>query len=336
MNAPRPVTRRRVLQIIATAGALALTGSARAASLAQAPAAHSWRGVALGARASITICHQDADNARRLLQRCVAEIRRLEDVLSLYRQGSAITQLNRRGYIDHPPPDLVHVLSLARSFGEVTSGAFDPTVQPLWTLYASHFAKPTARAGGPDQQSIETARAMVDYRNMSVAIRRVDFARLGMAITLNGIAQGYITDRVSDLLRNEGLDNVLVDLGEIRGLGHHADGRPWRVAVKDPMEPTGAMDTLMIENQAVATSAGAATRFEESGRHHHLFDPRTGTSTRRYRGITVIAPNATTADALSTGFASMGIDDIEQVLRRYPSTTARLTTHRGEVLKLPA
>ena len=121
MNAPRPVTRRRILQIIATAGGLVLAGSTRSATLAQAPVAHSWRGVALGARASITICHQDADNARRLLQRCVAEMRRLEDVLSLYRQGSAITQLNRRGHIDQPPPDLVHVLSLARSFGEVTS-----------------------------------------------------------------------------------------------------------------------------------------------------------------------------------------------------------------------
>jgi thiamine biosynthesis lipoprotein len=335
VNAPRPVTRRRVLQIIATAGGLALAGSGRAATLAQAPAVQSWRGVALGARASITIYHQDADNARRLLQRCVAEIRRLEDVLSLYRQGSAITELNRRGYIDHPPPDLVHVLSLARSFGEVTGGAFDPTVQPLWTLYASHFAKPTTPIGGPDERAINAARTMVDYRNMSVAVRRIDFARLGMAITLNGIAQGYITDRVTDYLRNEGFDNVLVDLGEIRGLGRHADGRPWKVAIKGPTLPAGTMDTLMIENQAVASSAGAATRFEGSGRYHHLFDPRTGASTRRYRGITVIAPNATTADALSTGFASMDIDDVKRVLRHYPSVAAHVTTHTGEILRLP-
>ena len=335
MNAAPPVSRRRALQIIATAGGLVLTASARAAALAQAPAAHSWRGVALGARASITICHRDADRARRLLQRCVAEIRRLEDVLSLYRRGSAITRLNRRGFIDHPPPDLVHVLSLARSFGEVTGGAFDPTVQPLWTLYASHFAKPTAPSGGPDERSIETARTMVNYRNMSIASQRIEFARFGMAITLNGIAQGYITDRVSDLLRNEDFDNVLVDLGEIRSLGRHADGQPWRVAVKDPSAPAGTMDTLMIENQAVASSAGAATRFEETGRHHHLFDPRTGTSTHRYRGITVVAANATTADSLSTGFSSMGIDDVKRVLRHYPSATARLTTHTGEILTLP-
>ena len=336
MNVPRPVTRRRVLQIIATASGLALAGGARGALAAPASVAHTWRGVALGARASITICHQDAGNARRLLQRCVAEVRRLEDVLSLYRRGSAITQLNRRGFIDHPPPDLVHVLSLARSYGEVTRGAFDPTVQPLWTLFANHFAKPTARADGPDERSIEKARAMVGYRNLSVATQRIEFARFGMAITLNGIAQGYITDRVSDLLRDQGFDNVLVDLGEIRGLGRDADGQPWKVGVKDPTLPTRTTDTLIIENQAVASSAGVATRFEDTGRHHHLFDPSTGTSTRRYRGITVVAANATTADALSTGFASMDIDDVKQALRHYPSATARLTTHTGEVLKLPA
>jgi thiamine biosynthesis lipoprotein len=333
MNDTRPVTRRRVLQIIASAGGLACTGNLHAALTAPASVTHSWRGVALGARASITIRHHDPENARRLLQRCIAEIRRLEDVLSLYRQGTAITALNRQGYLDHPPPDLVHVLSLARSYGDVTKGAFDPTVQPLWTLYASHFARPAAHADGPDQHSIDRVRAMVDYRNMSIATRRIALAHPGMGITLNGIAQGYITDRVTDLLRNEGLDDMLVDLGEIRALGRHSDSRPWTVGVKDPTTDD-AMETLTVENQAVATSAGAATRFEETGRHHHLFDPRTGESTRQFRGITVIAPTATTADALSTGFASMDLVDVENVLRRYPSVTARVTTHTGEVLTL--
>ena len=333
MREARPVTRRRVLQIIASAGGLAFAGDLRAALSAPASVARSWRGVALGARASITICHHDPANGRRLLERCVAEIRRLEDVLSLYRQGSAITALNRQAYIDHPPPDLVHVLSLARAYGDATGGAFDPTVQPLWTLYAGHFARSPARADGPDERSVERVRAMVNYRNMSVATRRIAFAHPGMGITLNGIAQGYVTDRIVDRLRNEGLDDVLVDLGEIRGLGRHSDGRPWTVGVKNP-GPADRMETLRIEDQAVATSAGAATRFEETGRHHHLFDPRTGESTRRYRAITVIAPTATTADALSTAFASMELEDVGKVLHHYPSTSARITKHTGEVLVL--
>jgi thiamine biosynthesis lipoprotein len=333
MNDSRPVTRRRVLQIIASAGGLAFTGNLPAALSAPSSTTHTWRGVALGARASITICHQDPANARRLLQRCAAEIRRLEDVLSLYRQGTAITALNRQGYLAHPPPDLVHVLSLARSYGDATGGAFDPTVQPLWTLYAGHFARSDTPSDGPDQRSVERVRAMVDYRNMSVAPRRIAFAHPGMGITLNGIAQGYMTDRVTDLLRNEGLVDVLVDLGEVRALGRHANGRPWTVGIEHP-DAAHAVETLSIEDQAIATSAGAATRFEESGRHHHLFDPRTGESTRRFRAITVIAPTATTADALSTGFASMDVAEVKSVLRRYPAVTVRLTTVAGETLTL--
>ena len=84
-------------------------------------------------------------------------------------------------------------------------------------------------------------------------------------IALNGIAQGYITDRVADLLRKEGLDDVLVDLGEIRGLGRHADGRPWTVGLKDPLEPARIVDTLTLENRALASSAGSPTRFHARG-----------------------------------------------------------------------
>ena len=331
MSTPRPVTRRRVLQIMASAGGLALAGNLRAAT---APAVETWRGVALGARASITICHRDTASARRLLARAVAEVRRLEDVLSLYRAGSAIVELNIRGRLDYPPPDLVHVLSLAQSFADATDGAFDPTVQPLWTLYAAHFARTGADPEGPDARSVHRVRALVDYRNMSVDTRFIRLAHPGMGITLNGIAQGFITDRVTELLRNEGLRDVLVDLGEIRGLGRHAAGRPWTVGLEHGVDADAA-ESLTLDDRAVATSAGAATRFESTGRHHHLFDPRTGESSRRYRAVTVVAPTATVADALSTAFASMPVEDIGSVLARYGGATARITTEGGESLRLP-
>jgi thiamine biosynthesis lipoprotein len=219
-------------------------------------------------------------------------------------------------------------------FGDATRGAFDPTVQPLWTLYATHFAGSAARPQGPDGAAIDQAMALVGFRNLSLTTTRIAFERRGMGITLNGIAQGYITDRVAELLRNEGLENVLVDLGEIRGLGRHADDRPWTVGLEDPLEPGRIVDTLSLDNQALASSAGAATRFDLGGRHHHLFDPRSGSSTNRYLGVTVIAPTATTADALSTGFASMDVGEMKKVLRLFPSVTARITTNAGEVVTL--
>ena len=103
---------------------------------------------------------------------------------------------------------------------------------------------------------------------------------------------------------------------------------------KDPLEPGRVVDTLTLENRALASSAGAATRFDVRGRHHHLFDPHSGISANRYLGITVIAPSATTADALSTGFASMDVGEVKKVLQFFPSVTARMTTSAGEVVTL--
>jgi thiamine biosynthesis lipoprotein len=334
MSAPHRLPRRRALQIVATAAGLAFAGGIRASGVGRASNVHTWRGLALGARASITLCHPDGAYARRLLRRCTSEIARLEDMFSLYRRESEITRLNRYGFLDGPSADLVQLLSTARAFGDVTRGAFDPTVQPLWTLYAEHFAQPARPSRGPEAAAIERALELIDYRNVSVAGNRIEFEHSGMAITLNGIAQGYITDRVADLLRSEGLDDVLVDLGEIRGVGRHADGRPWTVGIEDPLVAGRLADTLVLENRAVASSAGAATRFDEHGQHHHLFDPATGASTRRYAGVTVVAERATTADALSTGFASMDLGDIDALLGRLTATSARMTSHAGEVVTL--
>jgi thiamine biosynthesis lipoprotein len=124
-----------------------------------------------------------------------------------------------------------------------------------------------------------------------------------MAVTLNGIAQGYITDRVTDLLRAARFDSVLVQLGETRAGAPRSEGRPWRVGIPDPFVPGGMIETVEAVDLAIATSSGPATRFDAAGRHHHLFDPATGRSADRWASVSVVAPRATTADALSTALA---------------------------------
>ncbi len=156
----------------------------------------------------------------------------------------------------------------------------------------------------------------VDYRAVTVDTRSIAFDRPGMAVTLNGIAQGYITDRVADLLGRGGLDSVLVDLGETRALGDHPAGRKWRVGLADPRDPDRVDRAVDLSNLAVATSAGHATRFDTAGRRHHLFDPRTGRSATGYLGVSVVARTATAADALSTGLMCADVDRIETRIAR--------------------
>ena len=238
-----------------------------------------------------------------MIARCVEEIDRLEDVFSLYRPESAIRRLNRDGRLAAPPLELVALLAEARSCSERTDGIFDVTVQPLWHLYAAHFARPGADPRGPTEAEHARAKALVDHRAVEVEPGEVGFARPGMEITLNGIAQGYITDRVAALLQDAGMGDVLLDIGEVRALGRHPDGRSWRVGIRRAAEPETVARTVTLTDRAVATSAGIASVFEPSGRHHHLFDPATGRPAQATGQVSVIAPRATVADALSTALA---------------------------------
>ncbi|HEY5598914.1 MAG TPA: FAD:protein FMN transferase, partial [Kiloniellales bacterium] len=203
-----------------------------------------------------------------------------------------------------------------RRFGALSTGAFDVTVQPLWRLYAAHFAANPQATDRPPRAALKAALELVDYRRLRIAEDHIAMPT-GMSVTLNGIAQGYITDRVADLLRARGWRHVLVDLGEIRALDDRPDGRPWRIGL-------AAAGVVPLADQAVATSAGAGTPFTQDARIHHLLDPRSGRSANTYRSVTVIAARATVADALSSAIYVAPRDQAADILRRGGGIEARL------------
>jgi thiamine biosynthesis lipoprotein len=303
------ITRRCFIGISAAAGGLSLLPLGRGVT-AQAPAV-TWRGIALGAVASLQIHHPDRAAAERLVRSSLAELRRLEGVFSLYREDSVLVALNRRGAIEAPPAELVELLDEAKRYSALSGGAFDPSVQPLWTLYTDHFSKPDADPNGPPAAAVSEALALVGCGNILVSRDRIALAHRGMALTLNGIAQGYIADRIVALLRVGGIEHSMVDMGESRAIGTRPDGRPWEVGLSDPDQPDHIASTIPIVDQAVATSGGYGFRFDARGRFNHLFDPKTGQSADRYASVTVVMPTATAADALSTAFSLLPWEDID-------------------------
>lgn len=325
-------TRRRVLAIAAAVAGVALlprpawSGVGRPADgVPEDLAPVTWTGIALGAVASLRIHHPDRAVAERLVAASVAEMRRLEAVFSLYRDDSAVAELNRTGALVAPPPELVTLLARCDDVVRLTGGVFDPTVQPLWRCYADHFAANGPQAGPPPAAVLREALERVGWDGLRHGRDRIAFARRGMALTLNGIAQGFVTDRVVALLRDAGLSHALVDMGEIRAIGDRPGRRPWRVAIEpaegsDTATPRAAMPRQVIDvvDRAVATSAAAGFRFDPAGRCNHLLDPRSGGCAGPTRRVTVTADDATTADALSTAFGLMDEPGIAAVLAACP------------------
>jgi thiamine biosynthesis lipoprotein len=318
---PRTLNRRRFISITASAAGLALLPSGANADETQTVI---WDGQALGAAARLILHHPDRKAAELLARQAAAEIARLERVFSLYRRDSALSELNRAGALAAPPADLVSVLETSREVWELSGGAFDPTVQPLWTLLASHFGGPKPDPSGPTRERLAEALQLVGFDKVTFDKNRIAFARTDMALTLNGIAQGFITDRVVDLLRLGGVTKSLVDLGEIRALGSRPDGSPWKVGIEDAQGEAGLATVLEVEDRAVSTSSAEGFRFDAAGRFSHLIDPRSGLGASLYRSVAVVAPDAASADAFSTAFSLLKPGDVRKIVSRQSGLQARL------------
>lgn len=326
-------TRRRVLRIVAAVAGLPLM-IAGVRATAPKVQEHSWHGEVLGAVSELSLWHSDAVFARAAILKARLEIERFERIFSLYRSDSEISRLNATGKLIKPSRALRELVEESQRLGELSDGAFDISVQPLWRLYEAHFWSHRDIVADIGARARDLAHALVDFRKIETGADAIGFARAGMGITLNSVAQGYITDAIADMLRNEGFDHAVVDLGEYRTIGPHPDGRPWRIGIRDGKAPSAVGRMVELEDMALAVSGGYGTTFEPSGRFHHIFDPHTGASANRLVDVAVIAPRATIANGLSTAICVAGEARAPALLAAYPRTRAILTRLNGTSVTL--
>ena len=321
-------TRRRVIRIMAAAAGLPLT---IAAVRATAPPAQMfrWQGEVLDAVAELTLWHSDAALCRRIISKVEAEIARYERILSLYRPDSEIARLNAAGELRRPAPELRALIEEGQRFGVLSAGAFDISVQPLWQLYAAHFWSHAQIVPDIVARAQEVARQLVDFRRIETGAGRIAFAREGMGITLNSLAQGFVTDAIADMLRNEGFEQAVVDLGEYRTLGRHPDGHPWRIGIRNALAENEVDRVIELDDTALAVSGGYGTTFEPTGHFHHIFDPQTGASANKLADAAVIGPRATAANALAVAICVVGEERAQALLDACPGMRAIVTRPDG-------
>ncbi len=306
------VSRRRFLGITAAAAGLPLLPITPGLA---APQLRVWKGTALGCDAVLQIHHPDAATADRLIAESLDEVRRLERIMSIYQPDSALSSLNRFSLLDDPPFDLVRVLSESRRYSLMSDGAFDVTVQPLWDVYAGHFSNPDASPDGPPPDALAAAVAKVGFDKLDISPTRLRFATQGMGVTLNGVGQGYITDRVVELLRRGGVSHALVDMGKTRAIGGHPNGGPWTIGLEDPRAPGSIAERITLADRSVATAGGYGTLFDAAGRFNHIFEPWSGRSSWRWLSVSVESETATDGNALSNAFALLPAEKTEAIVR---------------------
>jgi thiamine biosynthesis lipoprotein len=242
---------------------------------------HVETGLALGATVTLRLSHPDAP---RLAAMAMDEIRRLEKIFSLYLPASSLSQLNRGGALQSPPFELLDCLSLVGAVHRASEGRFDPTVQPLWRAEAAALERGTPLS----ETERADLRASVGWEGVTLAPAAIAL-RPGMALTLNGIAQGWIADRIAGLLASHGLTRALIDTGEMVAL---PEGE-WPVRLPDR--------DITLQGRALATSAPLGMTFGGDGRTSHILNPATGHPVLSvWKSVTVSAPSAALADALST------------------------------------
>jgi thiamine biosynthesis lipoprotein len=262
----------------------------------------------MGTAVRVVLYAENAVAARERATAAFSRIAALDDRLSDYRGTSELMALSRAA--GGPPlsvsEDLLAVLALAHTFSIRTGGAFDVTIGPVSHLWRR------ARATGepPAASDLASAQRLVGYRKVQLSshARRVRLSEPGMMLDLGGIAKGYAADEALQVLARRGTRHALVALGGDVAAGDAPPGTAgWEIGVA-PLGPRGrAFPSITLQRAAISTSGDAEQYLDAAGtRYSHIVDPVTGSAATGRRGVTVIGPNAITADALATAIKVLG------------------------------
>ncbi|HJU71283.1 MAG TPA: FAD:protein FMN transferase [Paucimonas sp.] len=275
-----------------------------------------WRDRSLtgfGTVLSLRVAHTEARQAERALDAAVDTIRHVEAHMSLFNPDSAISRLNRDGVLRSPHPDLVAIFQLARTVSDRSQGAFDVTVQPLWTI----FETAQRRGALPSPAAVARARASVGWQGLEISSSEIRLRRPGMGVTLNGIAQGFAADLVRARLQAHDIGQALINTGEWTALGRPGQERPWLLGIANPREEQALIARLAMDGRSIATSADNECHFSQDRRYHHIFDPHTGYSPTELSSVTVAAPDCALADALTKVMFVAGRDGALRLAREW-------------------
>lgn len=284
---------------------------------------------AMGTFASVTLAAPDTDRINEANTIATEVLQRVENTCSIFKPESDISRLNASAGTGSVVLSLEAetVLLSAQRHGAISQGAFDITVGRLMKLWGFRGGQPAE----PDPACLQAALHDAGWRHISLSNHTARLLRPGTRIDLGGIAKGYGVDKVCEQLLEAGISNALINLGgNIRVLGVAKKDRLWRVAVRNPFEPSKTLGVLSLNpGLAVATSGHYEQFIVMQGRRiTHIMDPRSGRPVEGMASVTILAEKAADADALSTAGFVLGLQAIPALLARAQAAGAIIVPDR--------
>lgn len=289
----------------------------------------------MGSRFQITLVDKDSISAERNIDKAIAEITRIENLISEWRPETQISQVNQNAGIKPIKVDK-EVFDLTKKglyFSKLTDGAFDISIvamDKIWKFDDSMNELPSEQAIKESVRNVGYQNIILDSTNSTIFLKNP-----GMKIGFGSIGKGYAADKTRDLMKSMGVKAGIIDAsGDISTWGNQPDGKPWAIGINNPFNDHKMAAILYFKENAVTTSGSYEKYAEIHGkRYSHIMNPKTGYPSTGLTSVTIIGPNATMANGFSTSVMVLGEKDGLKLLKPFPEYHYLLITDKGKIIK---
>ncbi len=289
----------------------------------------------MGSRFQITLVDKDSISAERNIDQAIAEITRIENLISEWRPETQISQVNQNAGIKPVKVDK-EVFDLTKKglyFSKLTDGAFDISIvamDKIWKFDDSMDELPSEQAIKESVRNVGYQNIILDSTNSTIFLKNP-----GMKIGFGSIGKGYAADKTRDLMKSMGVKAGIIDAsGDISTWGNQPDGKPWAIGINNPFNDHKMAAILYFKENAVTTSGSYEKYAEIHGkRYSHIMNPKTGYPSTGLTSVTITGPNATMANGFSTSVMVLGEKDGLKLLKPFPEYHYLLITDKGKIIK---